>query len=70
MSTATKVKVEMVNDGDKMTYEQTAKKVIALLIKRGHNAERAKELVDRELTSAMKAYPEAKPATLATVVTY
>ncbi len=42
-------------------------KVFNLLVKWGHNEKTAKELIDRNLQWAMKAYPEAKAAKLADV---
>ena len=45
-------------------------KVIALLIKRGWNTDLAHDLVEKELETAMKCYPEAKASKLAELVTY
>lgn len=52
-----------------MTYEKIAEKVIKLLTKHGYGEESAKQLIEKNLKTAIQCYPEARPAYLANVVT-
>lgn len=45
-------------------------KVIKLLVKNGMNEKDAIKLVEKELETAMKCYPDAKASRLAEIVTY